>query len=66
MERLYVCPLCDWSLPEPDPSGYPDTEQGQDNLAADYAYFELEKELHSCVLHIMESLDALRGGRLPL
>jgi len=44
---LYVCPLCDWSLPEPDPSDYPDTEQGQDNFAADYAYFELEKEQHA-------------------
>jgi len=63
---MYVCPCCDWSLPEPDPSDYPDTEQGRDSLAADYAYFELEKELHSCVLHIMESFNALRGGRLPL
>ena len=48
MPQLYVCPLCDWSLPEPDPSEYPDTEQGQDNFAADYAYFDLEKEQHAC------------------
>ena len=44
----YTCPYCRWSLPEPDPSEYPDTEQGQDNLAADYAYFELEKGRHAC------------------
>ena len=66
MDRLHVCPLCDWSLPEPDPSEYPDTEQGRDNLAAEYAYFEMEKKHHDCVLHIMESLDALRGRRQPL
>ena len=45
---IYTCPYCRWSLTEPDPSDYPDTEQGQDNLAADYAYFELEKERHAC------------------
>jgi len=44
----YACLYCNWSLPEPPPSDYPDTEQGQDNLAADYAYFELEKEQHTC------------------
>ena len=66
MDRLYVCPLCDWSLAEPDPAGYPDTEQGQDNFAADYAYYELEKELHSCVSWVAECLGDLRSGRLPL
>jgi len=35
---------CRWSLPEPDPSDYPDTGQGCDSFAADYAYFEMEKE----------------------
>jgi hypothetical protein len=66
MDRLYVCSHCDWSLPEPDLSDYPDTEHGQENLAADYAYFDLEKEQHDCVTHIMESFDALRGRRLSL
>jgi hypothetical protein len=45
---IYVCPLCDWPLPEADPASYPDTEQDQDALAADYAYFEMEKEQHAC------------------
>jgi hypothetical protein len=61
---LYVCPLCDWSLPEPDPSGYPDTEQGQDNLAADYAYFDLEKERHTC-RRLARSLPAPHNEYLP-
>jgi hypothetical protein len=61
-----VYPLCDWCLPEPDPSEYPDNGQGRDNLAADCAYFAMEKKLHSCVLHIMESFKALRGGHRSL
>ncbi len=64
MDRLYVCPLCDWSLTEPDPSGYPDTEQGQDNLAAEYAYFDLEKEQHACA-RLTRSLPAPRIEYLP-
>jgi hypothetical protein len=56
----YICPLCDWSLSEPDPSEYPDTEQGQDTLAADYAYFEMEKEQHAC----RRSLRALPAPRI--
>jgi hypothetical protein len=61
---LYVCQCCDWSLPEPDPSGYPDTEQGQDTLAADYAYFDLEKEQHAC-RRLARSLPAPRNEYLP-
>ena len=64
MERLYVCPLCDWSLPEPDPSEYPDTEQGRDDLAAAYAYFELEKKRHVC-RRLARSLPAPRIESLP-
>ena len=37
---IYACPFCNWSLPEPDPSDYPDTEQGQDSLAADYPFID--------------------------
>jgi hypothetical protein len=62
---MYVCPLCDWSLPEPDPSEYPDTEQGQDSLAADYAYFELEKAQHAC-RHSLRALPAPHIVYLPL
>lgn len=61
----YVCPYCGWSLLEPDPSGYPDTEQGQDNLAADYAYFELEKERHACRSLVL-ALPVPRIEYLPL
>lgn len=63
-KRAIASPLCDWSLPEPDPSAYPDTEQGQDNLAADYAYFDLEKEQHAC-LRLDRSLPAPRIEYLP-
>ena len=56
----YICPYCRWSLPEPDPADYPDTGQGQDTLAADYAYFELEKEQHAC----RRSLRALPAPRI--
>lgn len=61
----YVCPHCSWSLPEPDLSDYPDTEQGQDNFAADYAYFELEKERHARC-HLAPALPAPRIEYLPL
>jgi hypothetical protein len=60
----YTCPLCDWCLLEPDPSDYPDTEQGQDNLAADYAYFDLEKERHDC-RRLARSLPASHIEYLP-
>jgi hypothetical protein len=56
----YICPYCRWSLPEPDPADYPDTEQGMDSLAADYAYFELEKDQHAC----RRSLRALPAPRI--
>ena len=61
----YACPYCNWSLPEPDPSDYPETEQGQDSLAADYAYFELEKELHAC-RRLLRALPAPRMVNLLL
>ena len=61
----YTCPYCRWSLPEPDPSDYPDTEQGQDNLAADYAYFDLEKGQHAC-RRLARSLPAPLIEYLPL
>ena len=62
---IYKCPHCKWSLPEPDPSAYPDTEQGQDSLAADYAYFELEKERHAC-RRFARSFPVARIEYLPL
>ena len=62
----YACPCCDWSLPEPDPSDYLDTEQGQDNLAADYAYFELEKEQHECSGLLIRSLPSPHEEYMPL
>ena len=61
----YTCSHCNWSLPEPDPSDYPDTEQGQDSLAADYAYFELEKEQHAC-RRLALALSSPRIEYLPL
>lgn len=63
-KRAIASPLCDWSLPEPDPSEYPDTEQGRDDLAADYAYYELEKERHAC-RRLAHSLPAPRIESLP-
>jgi hypothetical protein len=62
---MYVCPYCNCSLPEPDPAEYPDTEQGQDSLAADYDYFEMEKEQHAC-RRLVRALPAPRIVYLPL
>ncbi len=61
----YTCPLCRWYLGEPDPSEYPDTEQGQDALAADYAYFELQKEKHNCRCQLIETVAVLYEDNLP-
>jgi len=60
----YTCPYCRWLLPEPDPSGYPDTDQGRDNLATDYAYFDMEKEQHFC-RRLARSLPPTRIEYLP-
>ena len=62
----YTCPHCTWSLSEPTPAEYPDTEQGRDDLAADYAYFELEKEQHHCLRQLIKSLAAPREECMPL
>ena len=62
----YTCPRCKWSLSEPDPSAYPDTEQGQDDLAADYAYFEMEKKQHHFRRRLIKSLSAPHEEYMPL
>ncbi|MGD0856111.1 MAG: hypothetical protein ABSA18_09950 [Dehalococcoidia bacterium] len=62
----YTCPYCKWRLSEPDPAAYSDTEQGQDALAADYAYFELEKEQHDCNGLLIRSLPAPHEEYTPL
>ena len=62
----YICPYCRWSLSAPDPAAYSDTEQGQDALAADYAYFELEKEQHDCNGLLIRSLPAPCEEYMPL
>ena len=62
----YTCPHCKWFLSEPDPTEYPDTEQGQDALAADYAYFELEKEQHNCRRRLIQSLSVPHEEYMPL
>lgn len=62
----YTCPHCKWSLSEPDPAAYPDTEQGQDELAADCAYFELEKKQHNCNSRFIRSVSASREEYMPL
>ena len=56
----YACPYCRWSLSKLDPADYPDTAQGQDVFAADYVYFDLEKERYPC----RHSLRALSTPRI--
>ena len=62
----YVCPYYKWRLVEPDPAAYSDTAQGQDALAADYAYYELEKEQHECSGLLIRSLPSPQEEYLPL
>ena len=63
---MYTCSYCKWRLSEPDPAAYSDTEQGQDALATDYAYFELEKEQHECSGLLIRSLPSPQEEYLPL
>lgn len=61
----YICPLCTWYLGEPNPAEYSDTEEGQDALAADYSYFELQKENHNCQCQLIDPVSILHEDNIP-
>ena len=45
---MYSCPNCNWTLIQPQPGNYPDTERGQDDYNADLSSFVYEQESHKC------------------